>query len=418
MSEIASNPGVPEVKDLTQDQKDAILSKYEAAGGKLIAGIVEKNLKEREALLEQQFERRKGVLAALGGYAEATKGVPVMGALFQALARNKGVARGDDAAFGRVGEMFEKSVGPDLAKTVNLGTADEGGILIEGTVLELWLEPLRAASVVLSLQPEIIPVTGDTLRVTGFETDPAITWVEEENSVAVTTTPTTGARQTTMRKAMAIMPVTSDYRESASPMILRRLEDLMRNAFRVGFDLRYITGTGLANTVTGLRNLITATTATAGQTLAQCLTDAETAINAIETTNIAAERLGIIWNPRSKNHLMLGALDADNKPFFYEEIKAGTWLGYPWRTTTSVPINLGGGLNESYVIWCAFNQLFIGQSTALDVQWFMNASYTEGGALVSSVERDTEVLRGRQKTATLMPRPTGGFVTTGVLWGT
>lgn len=418
MTEIAENPGVPEVKDLSQYQKDAILKKYEKAGGQMIAAMVERNFKEREELLERQFEQRNGIVAALGGYSEATKGVPVMGALLQALAKNKGVERGDDAAFGRVGEMFEKTVGPDLAKTVNLGTADEGGILIEGTVLELWLEPLRAASVVLSLQPEIIPVRGDTLRVTGFETDPTITWVEEENAVEVTTTPTTGARQTAMRKALALMPITADYRESASPQILRRLEDLMRNAFRVGFDLRYITGTGLANTITGLRNLITATQASAGQTLTLVLQDAETAINAIETTNIMAERIGIIFNPRSKNHLMLGALDADNKPFFYDEIKSGTWLGYPWRTTTNVPVNLGGGLNESYVIWAAFNQFFIGQGTALDVQWFMNASYTDAGTLVSSVERDTEVLRGRQKTATLMPRPTGGFVTTGVLWGT
>lgn len=405
------------VKPLKQRTQDDLLKAIDREVGDAIAGMVEERFKARGELLDAQADSKRKALAATLAYNEATKNVAAMGGLLRSMMLEGSATRTLSGRVDAVADRFEKLVGADVARSLNLGSASEGGLLVEGTVLELWLEPLRAASVVLGLRPEMIPVTGDTLKVTGFETDPSLVWTDEENAAAISSTPTTGSRLTAMRKALALIPITADFREGASPAVLRRIEDLMRSAYQVGFDLKWITGTGLANTVKGLRNHITASSASAGTSLANIFTDAKTAMTSIETSNVMTARLGVIMAPRSKWHLMLGALDADNKPFFYQEMLAGTWLGMPYRTTTNVPVNLGGGSNESYIIYQAFNQFFIGTSTALDIQWFQNASYTEAGALVSTIERDTEVLRGRQKTATLMPRTNAGYITTGVTYG-
>ena len=412
-------PGIPEVKDLDQAAVDKTLLALKKAKADDLADMTEKNFKERGALLEAQYVTTKRYLDGLSDYHQATKSQPLMGSLFMAAAmagRQTGSCQGQTELIART---LGKMVGVALAKEVNLADASEGAIFISGTTLELWLEPLRAASVVLSLNPELIPVVGEQLKVTGFETDPTLFFVEEVNRVDISSTPATGERQTAMRKAMALIPITKDYTESAPPAVMRRLEDLMRNAFRVGFDEKYISGDGLNNTFKGLTNHISESADSAGQTLTLVLQDIETAMVSIMSSNVIAERPGIIFSPRTWGHYMFGALDADFKPFFSTEMRAGTLMGWPFRITTSVPENLGGGLNESFIIWQAFSQYLIGQSTGLDVQFFDNpGAVTLGGTLRSAIEADVNVLVGRQKTATLMPHQNSGFVTTAVLYGT
>lgn len=424
VAQVAAGAGAPEIQPIAQKDVDDALKEVDRRVGQAFAAVVEQNFKHRDALIEAQGERTRKAIATLHHYGELTKGQPAMGALMEACIkagrenRKAGATSGMAGGADGVATALEKSLGAEVAKSINLADGAEGGILVEGTVLELWLEPLRAASVVLSLEPEVIPVTGDQLKVTGFETDPGVVWVDEENTSPLSTTPATGLRQTAMRKAMSLIPVTADFRENANPQVLRRLEDLMRAAFQVGFDQEYITADGLSNRITGLRTHISESSPSAGQTLTNVLTDAEAAINSVETNNVPVLRFGILMAPRSKNHLMFGALNADNEPFFMTEMRGGTFLGWPFRVTTSIPTNLGGGSNESYIIWQAMNQFFVGTSTGLDLEWFRTASYTEGGSLVSTIERDTEVLRARQKTATLMPHRTSGYVTTQVLYGT
>ena len=411
---------VPDMTPLTKDAADAILLEYNGELDSSVQDFTEKNLKtDRGALLEAQYVRQQRTLSSLVQYQEATKGAPLMGALFMAatVAGRKNLTGESRQAF--VAETLGKMVGAEVAKSLNLADASEGALFIEGTTLELWLEPLRAASVVLSLNPELVPVVGEQLKVNGFETDPQLFWVEETNTVDISSTPATGERQTAMRKAMALVPVTRDWTESAPPAVFRRLEDLMRNTFRVGKDEKYITGDGLENTVKGLRNHISEKADSAGQTLTQVLEDIETAMVSVMASNVLAERMGYIFAPRTWGHLMFGALDNDAKPFFSTEMKTGTLMGVPFRITTTVPVNLGGGLNESYIILQAFNQFLIGQMTGLTVQFFENpGAVTIGGVLRSGLEADVNVLLGRDKTATLMPHQNSGFITEKVLYGT
>lgn len=407
------------IAPLSQADQDAIKRHVDKTVGSELAGIVEKRFKDRPEQLDEQYVRTAAAFAAESAYVEATDGYPVMGALFAQMAkmgRKEGGTSLHRANHDKLIEGFKKSVGPRAAKTVNLATADEGGLLVEGTVLELWLEPLRAASVVLAALPEIVPVIGGKFKVTGWETDPQIIWTEEENTLPLTSTPATGERETAMRKAMALMPVTAEYRESASPQIFRRLEEMMRAAFATGFDERFINGTGLANRIKGLRNHISETAdATGTGTLANVLDDAKTVMTSVESSNVQPQlRHHWFFSPRTKFHLMFVTRTADDLPFFLTEMRAGTFLGAPFSSTTNIPTNLGGGSDESFIIFQAMNQFFIGMGPNLDIQWFQNASYTEGGNLVSSIERDTEVLRGRQLTSTLMPHQNAGFVLTAV----
>lgn len=406
---------IPQVEPLTQAQKDAALKAVEPLLGAEIAGMIERNFQNRGELIAAQNERTSRALSAMAEYQSMANGQRVMGHLFQAVATagRKGASSMAEAT----SDLLEKAVGFPVSKTLNVADAAEGGVFIEGTLLENWLEPLRAQAVVLSLNPTIVPVIGNHFKVDGFITDPSIVWVEEVNRQAATSTPTTGLRETPMRKALSILPITLDWRESVNPRVLQMLETMMGQAFTTGKDLEYLTGDGLENRIFGLRTLIEPATASAGNTFANALADLRTMINSVELTNVPVTNFGIIMNPRDKNHLMF-LQDGNGHPFFMEEMRRGTIFGWPYRATTSIPTNLGAGNDESYYLGVAMNQVLIGDSGGLRLQWFQNASYTDAGALRSTVEEGTEILVGTQRTAMLMPHRNAGHITTECTYGT
>jgi HK97 family phage major capsid protein len=414
-----------QVSDLTQAQKDEYLLKYAPLLDEEVQNRVEAAFKNRDSLLEAQFEKQSALIAGQNVIKEHTSGYPVLGAFLWSMAkagRDSGSSTikkkysDETSGLDRVMASFEKTVGPRMSKTINLATAGEGGLLVEGQMLELWLKPLVAMSVVLGLRPEMIPVIGNVFGVNGWEVLPTITWVEEVNTLSLLTQPEEGERESNMRKAMALMPVSAEYREAASPAVFRRLEEMMLVAFSSGFDVELINGAGLNNRIKGLRTLITATAASSGSTLPLVLDDVQVIMTSVDESNIRGmSRKAWIVSERTKNHIMFGLRTTnDDVPFFLMEMLTGTWLGSPFGSTTNMPTNLGGG-SDTEIIFQAMDQFLVGQGPSLDVQWFENASYTQsGGDLVSTIEEDTEVLRGRQKIGTLMPRGNAGFRLTGV----
>ena len=421
--------GIPNVTDIDQKLVEAIVKGVQENAKSDFADIVKENLGDpRSELVAQNHDRLMNAVLARSAHGEADAGKHIVGHFFQAACETGQMAKnlkiGADKSAEVISEKLEKRLGYDVSrelsvsdkvsKTVNVADAAQGGLHIQGTVLERWYDVLRAESVVLGLRPEIVPVTGGFLEVGVDETDPTLTWAGEINTQDLTSTPTSSMRKAEMRKAMAEVLVSNEYMESADPAVLNRLETRMRNAFRVGFDEKYLFGDGLENTVRGLTSHITATSASAGKALADVYADFQTMMVSVRSSNVLAERLALIFHDRTWGWLMFGAVDADGRTVFQEEMSRGTLFGMPYRTTTTVPINIdvggGDGAVSSIILMQAMNQFIIGQGTGLGIRWYENmGAATVAGVLRSTVEADVQVLVGRDTTATIMPRPTSGY---------
>lgn len=409
----------PEAKLKAERAKrmEAMLAEFKKVAKGVADEIVERQLGQIESTLETETQRRFEAQVAQRSYKELTEGKHVFGAIAYAIGRCLREKKSDVTPM----EIVEKMVGAPLVRSLNLQDAGSGGILIQGEVLDLFYGPLEDKAVVLSLNPRTIPLVADTMTLTGFETAPEITWVGEPNTSEVVSEPTTGARQLTAKKAMLMVPITNDFLDAPqSPAIVREIEALVQNAFRRGFDLQLIRGTGSAFAPKGLRNWAGNTDAmnSGGATpLHNVLLDLSAVLNTMESNNVPMERVGVIFAPRTKNYFMVNVLDGNNQPFFLNEMRQGTFMGYPFRWTNQIPTNLGGGSNESYNIWADFSEVVFGRGTDLRMDQFDQATYTQGGSMQSTVQRDETLLRGKQKMDLAVPHDDAVYVTTGVTYG-
>jgi len=436
MSENAAAVAAPTenapVAALTQAQFDDCMQRYAPHMSSVAEGMVEEKMKTgREAMLDADADAARAAKAATverALFSSDAGRMPKKGSLMgHALAACAAVGQDDlkttlGGKSAAVTERLEKSIG-DLAvnkAVIEMADAEGGGLLIQGETFEDFLEPIAANSIFLSLGPETRPTSADQLRVDGWETLPAITGVDELNVDDVGTTMEAGNREAFMRKFMALLPVTSDWRKNASATRLAGLQKGMQRGFDTGLDLRYLTGDGIGKNISGWRTLVHPdhSVATAGVTLAEIFTDVETAMITVMATDIPTDlaRFGVAFAPRTFGHLKYGVYDADGDPIFAEELSKGTWLGTRYRTSTHIPITLGGG-TESYILWGAFDQIFVGVSEGLEVRWFENGSMLINGARRDMMEGDFTALRGMLKTTLLVPYPKALFETTAVTYG-
>lgn len=400
--------------ELSQEYKDQVAKLVKDAIGGGLDEVVEKLLNESGEARARKAQLDLSALLAQRDYEKATGGFPAVGAAVfaKALTATRGGSMEDNLKKAFAGA-------PGMEKSLNLQDAGAGGILIEGEVLDLFFAPLRAKVAVLSLNPVEVPLTRDQVKLTGWETDPSITWVGEPNTQEIVSEPTSGARTLTAKKAMVIVPITQDYLDAAPTMsILRSIEDGVRSAFAIGIDQKLITGSGTEFSPKGLRNWAgDSTAANATLNLANVLADFGTALSAIAGEDVRMERMGLVWAPRTEFALKFSVQEATTtRPYFLEEMKGGTFLGMPFRSTTSVPVNLGGGADESYILLADFAQVVVGRGQDLQIEYLKEASYTKDGVLVSAAERDEQILRGKSKIDMVVPHTEAVFALTGVKW--
>jgi len=408
---------IPDVIALTQKERDTILLDLKKhAKDSMQEGMVERNLDNRGDLLEAQDLMQRNSAAAERFNAHQPPGSRVGDLLIACMRAGHASRTGID--LDDVKKELKKSFGPQLSREINLADAGNDGASIMGPELRNWLEPLYNQFTIQSLSPERMSPSGELFKLSGYELQPRAYPVEERNRMEIVTSVAKGSRETAMRKYMSILPVTKDRLEADARAEAPALQRLTAQGFETDFDLDWLLSNGTGSRAKGLRPQIATKIPTAGDTFAGVMSNFNNAMVHLEETNIRGDqRIGIIMAPRTKWHLMTGARPTgSDEPYFLAEMNRGTLMGLPYRATGNIATNLGGG-DESYILWQMFGKFFVATEPAIHIQWFANASYTEAGKLVSTVEEDTEILLAKRKTATLMPYPQSGVETTGVTHG-
>lgn len=308
-------------------------------------------------------------------------------------------------------------------KALNLEDAESGGTLVQGEVVDFFFSTLRANSVVFSLNPVRRMLINDQGTLTGFETDPQITWVGEVNTdQEIVSEGTTGNRAFSAKKAMLATPVSNDLlKTTLGGRIAQEIEEQIRFAYQIGFDIVLISGAGTLFRPKGIRNwaLPANEVDSSGQALANIFDDYRDAFNAIESLNVPMRNMGQIMAPRSKNHIWLGNHGTDSDRWaLRQEMVSGSLFGVPWRVTTNVPTNLGGGTNESFIIFADFSQIVVMEGPGVEIARSNEASWTENAVNQNPREQDVTVFWSLAKLETVVPHPEAIYIITAVLYGT
>ena len=240
-----------------------------------------------------------------------------------------------------------------------------------------------------------------------------------EGGKAGTQQASTGNIVATFKKLTVLVPVSNDFLRYASPAT----DGLVQNDVVQGLarteDLAFIRGDGTVDWPLGLRNIcLSGNLIASNASFSLTTVDQElgNAILALENANVPMIRPTWFFAPRIKQFLL--TLKNSNGFYVYrdEMVNNGTLRGYPFKTTTQIPINLTDG-TQTEIYLTDMSQALIFDALALSLGMSQDGSYTDaGGNQRNAFERDETLIRAIAEHDFHLRHDEATAVITGVKW--
>jgi len=242
------------------------------------------------------------------------------------------------------------------------GTDSAGGYSVPDIVLARFIDKMRAQTVCIRSGAMTVPLNSDRSTICRTATDPAAGWRVENAAVALSD-PTYEAVVFAPKSLAVIVKVSRELMQD-SLNIEQMLEASFAGAMAVELDRVALVGSGVAPEPLGIYG-----TTNVGS-VASVGTPADygkfiDGLYELWIDNEVAPTAAIL-HPRTATTLakLPTGIASDKTPL----VKPAVLADIPFRTTTSLPINLGGGTNESIAILGNFSRLMFGVRSALRVE--------------------------------------------------
>lgn len=324
-------------------------------------------------------------------------------------------------------EPVLRSLGADLeSRSLQAGEFVDAGALLEETVSDDFIEALTPATVVRSLgaMTEPMPTGSATMR---KQTGTASASYVGENNSPNATKAKHGQVKLSAKQLVAVVAVSNKaIRWTGAGAKPVKLEERVRldaiNQVRIREDLAFIRDPGSEFTPKGIFHWIASGNKfnQSGTTHQAVVTDTGKVELLIQEGNVQFINPGWMWAPRSENFLK-NLLTADGHFAFRAEMIGGgpgkgTFGGWPFRSTTQIPKNIGG--NQSEVYGVDFSHVVIGDGGAIRMTATAEgAYYDEDGNLRSAFADDVTVIRIEIENDLVMRHAEAGAVIQQVTWG-
>jgi HK97 family phage major capsid protein len=308
--------------------------------------------------------------------------------IVRALAATKGNVR--DAAL-YCEQTFRDA---EVAKALAAGVGSAGGFLVPEDYSNEIIEFLRPMSVVRAMGAVELPMPKGNLTIPKQTGGASANYIGENVNIPPSE-PTFGQLRLTARKLAALTPISNDLIRFSSPAADAVVRNDLVAAIAQAEDLNFIRGLGTGAGPKGLRywapaaNVI-AVNATVN--LANVTQDLGKLWLALREANTRMLRLGYLMAPRTENYLRNLRDGNGNKAF--PEMERGLLNGYPFKSTTQIPVNLAvTGTNESEIYLVDFADAIIAQATGLIIDVSDTAAYHDGSNVVATFSLDQTVIR-------------------------
>jgi HK97 family phage major capsid protein len=284
-----------------------------------------------------------------------------------------------------------------VASALRESSFEEGGALVLPEFASEIIELLRAKTVVRALGARSVPMRGGTFSIPYQKTSTTAYYVGEGVAPSVSK-PTLGMLTLTAKKLITITPVSNDLIADASYDADSFVRDDILQNMRVKEDATFLRGLGVESTPKGIRyltdssHIFARTKAGSASTLAEVFADLGKMIRVVEEANVPMEKCGWAMAPRTKWFLMT-LLNSNGIPVFRDEMLRGTLLTFPFKTTTSIPTNLGTGSNESELYFADYNSILIGETKNISLATYEGGAYQDGDNVISGISTDQTVVK-------------------------
>lgn len=312
----------------------------------------------------------------------------------------------------------------EVIRTLNASSATQGGILVPDMQSADIVELLRPETAFLRGNPRRVPMPNGVFRQPGAASGSQATY-RAEGARILTTEPTFREVNMSAKFLGAIVPMTRQVLDFSIGGVRQFVENDLRAAMAEAMDLNALFGDGTEGAPLGLANRVGVITSvspggTTTATLAEIDTTFRAANMAFFSRNIRnMGRWAMIMNPRTLLYLSSKRVGSDDGQFAYPTLQGATPMmgSIPVFTTTQVPINLGGGADESYILLVNFEDVLFGVQEGLMLATSNEATIYHNGEWVSAFQNDLVFLRATHAHDVGLRRPESVIVIDAVRWG-
>lgn len=341
----------------------------------------------------------------------------VLGAMTRMVARTSGsVFEARQIAATEYGEAHP------VTRALVASVGASGGFIIPPDYVNEIIELLRPVAVVRAAQPRVLPMPRGTMTMPA-QTSPATASYGTEVQKIASSQPGLGQVVASFKKLTALVPVSNDmmrYSDPATDAFVRDdlvkvvglKQDLAFLTFDgtqagpmgyLGFANRYAVNTG--GTAGVFLTTGNSTAPTGGNWIASNETYTLTTVaqelgglvNKLDTANVPDIRRVWFMHPRSWNYLN-NVQNSLGVYVYRDELSKGTLLGYQFKKTTQIPINIHDASSTnndcSFVILAEMEQSMILDSMSLELAVSREGNYVDGsGNTISAFQNDQTLIR-------------------------
>ncbi|MCP4595753.1 phage major capsid protein [Neptuniibacter sp.] len=297
-------------------------------------------------------------------------------------------------------------------------TNGSGGALIPQNTHDEVIELLRPKTVVRQLGAQALPLPNGNLSIPRMSGGATSGYVGEGADVLATEA-TTNDVQLSAKTMITIVPISNQLIGRSGFNTEQLFLNDMLSAMAVREDKGFLRDDGTNNTPAGFKK----TAEDASRTVAWSGTADLATIDAyldslilkLMESDSMMLRCGWALSPRS--FMKLAGLRDGNGNKAYPEMAQGMLKGWPVLHTTTIPVNLGVGTNESEIYFADWNDVVIGEDDSMKVDFSREATYKDSGDnLVSSFARNQSVIRVVNEHDIGFRHPEGLVQGTAVTW--
>lgn len=327
-------------------------------------------------------------------------------------------------------ELYGESHPVTRALITSVGAS--GGFIVPPDYMNEIIELLRPKAVVRAAGPRTIPMPRGTMTMPGQQTPATASYQGE-------VTPITQSQQTlnqivaTYKKLTALVPVSNDMMRYADPAVDAFVRDDLVKVVRLREDLAFLTGDGTANTPRGMlffanewvaqqggtagswsstANSTAAVDGSSGSaltgqnggnfitsnetyTLATAAQELGGLVNKLDTANVDEEKRVWFFNPRTFNYLF-NVQNSLGVYVYRDELSKGTLLGYPFKKSTQIPINIwdATGTNKdcSFIFLTEMDEAIILDSMQMELAVSREGTYVDSSGVTQSAFQNDQTL--------------------------
>jgi len=282
------------------------------------------------------------------------------------------------------GEPMADRIGP--MNSLIGGTDDAGGYILNPTLSGTVIDLARSASVAMQAGATTLPMDSREMHIARLSQDPTAQWRAEGAEVLGSTL---GFDRVTLRAKTlaAIVPVTLELLEDASN-VGTIINQALQSALGLALDRAILFGDGSEENPRGIRNADGTNTITAIGTPTD-YSQITSAVGGILGANYPGMVSGLSWitNPRDGEQFD-GLTDTTGQP-----LNPTPWARDLSRfSTTSLPVDEGGGNNESVSIVGDFSQVLVGMRTRGVVIRVMDQGSVSDGTITHNASSELKKL--------------------------